>query len=57
MGPQSLLSAVPIQAVCWASDPAGNLLIPSIGEKEEITGSEHSLPGSEFHHHKPAEGL
>lgn len=42
MGPQPLPSAAPMRAV-QASDSAGNLLIPSMGEKEEVTGSKHGL--------------
>lgn len=57
MGPQPLPSAAPIQTAHQASESAGNLVIPSIGEKEEVTGSKHSLLGREFHHHKPDEGL
>lgn len=57
MGPQPLLSAAPIQAMHRASESAGNLLIPSIGGKEEVRGSKYSLPERESHHHKPAKGL
>lgn len=57
MGPQPLLFAAPIQAVHQASESAGNLLIPSIGGKEEVRGSKYSLPERESHHHKPAKGL
>lgn len=56
MGPQPLPSAAPMLAV-QPSESAGNLLMPSMGEKEEVIGSKHGLMEREFHHYQPAKGL